>query len=99
MITRGSGSRSGSCLGSGVEPMDESLHNLITAKVTRGILDGTVVIFGTIKEGIMDIMEERVRSFQVEIVAGRIGARAPSSKEFKACRAPEFLEVRDSITS
>ena len=54
MITRGglgsgSGSRSGSS--SGVEPIDERLHELITTDVIRGILDATQVIFGTVKEG------------------------------------------------
>ncbi|XP_052619633.1 uncharacterized protein LOC128126006 [Lactuca sativa] len=46
----GSGSRSGSVLGDGTEPVDERLCELIAAEVTRGILDVTPVIFGTVKE-------------------------------------------------
>ena len=61
MVTRGgsglgSGSRSGS--GSGAEPIDERLRDLIATEVTHDILDATPMIFGTIKEGIMEIMEE-----------------------------------------
>ena len=61
----GSVSRSGSGLGSGlgVEPIDERLCKLIATEVTRDILDATPLIFGTIKEGIMEIMEERLHSF------------------------------------
>nr|KAJ0188621.1 hypothetical protein LSAT_V11C900471890 [Lactuca sativa] len=78
MITRGTGSGSGSGSGSGTDPMDERLHDLITAEVTHCILDANLVIFGTVKEGIIEIMDERIRSFQAEIAAGQIGARAPS---------------------
>ena len=75
MITRGgssSGSRSGS--GFGIESIDKCLHEFISAEVTRGILDATHVMFGTIKEGILELMDERLRTFQVEIVVGQIGA-------------------------
>ena len=49
--------------GSSVEPVDERLRELIATEVTPDILDATPVIFGTIKEGILDLMEERPRSF------------------------------------
>ena len=52
--------RGGSGSGSGVEPIDVRLRELITTEVTRDILDVTSTIFGTVKEGIMDIMEERL---------------------------------------
>ena len=44
-------------------------------------------------------MEERLRVFRAKIVAGQVGARAPSFREFKACGAPKFFEVRDPIVS
>ena len=59
----GSGSRSGS--GDTTKTIDERLRELIAVEVTRGILDATPMIFGTIKEGMMDILEERLRSFRV----------------------------------
>ena len=67
--------------------------------VTRGILDATLVIFRTVKEGMMDIMEERLMSFRAEIVAGQVGARTPSFQEFMACGALEFFGVSKPIVS
>ena len=71
----GSGSGSGSGAGSGdaTDVIDERLRELIAAEVTRGILDATPVIFGMVKEGIMEIMEERLRSFRADLSAGQIG--------------------------
>ena len=57
------------------------------------------MIFDTIKEGIMEIMEERLRSFMVEIVIGQIRARAPSFRDFKAFGEPEFSGVQNPISS
>ena len=88
MITWGG---SGSSSGSGTEPIDEDLWEFILAEVTRGILDATPVLFDTIKEGIMKLMDDRLKTLQVEIDAGQIGARAPSFGEFKAYGAPEFV--------
>ena len=96
MITRG-GSRSSS--GSGAEPVDERLCKFISAEVTHGILDATPVLFDTIKEGILKLMNERHKTFRAEIVVGQIGARAPSFREFKACVAPEFFGAKDPIAS
>lgn len=57
----GSGPGSGS--DNDTEPIDERLCKSIAAVVTRGILNATPVIFGTIKEGMMEIVEERLKSF------------------------------------
>ena len=40
----------------------------------RGILHATPVIFGMVKEGMMEIVEERLRLFRVEIATGQVGA-------------------------
>ena len=58
-----SGSGSGSGSGDGTEPIDETLRELIASEVTRVILDATPVIFGIVREGIIEIMEEQLRSF------------------------------------
>ena len=85
MTTRGgSSSGSGSGPSSGTEPIDERLHEFIVVEVTRGILDATLVMFNTINEGIMYLMDERLMYFKAEIVAGQIGAQTPSFMEFKA---------------
>ena len=97
----GSGSGSGSGVGSGntTDVIDERLRELIATKVTRGILDTTPVIFGTVKEGIMEIMEERLRSFRAETAAGHIRARTPLFWEFKASGAPKFFGVRTPLSA
>ena len=79
MIMRGSGSGLGSGPGSDAEPMDERLRHLITAEVIRGILDATQVIFGTFKERIIKIMEERLRSFGAELLQARLVPELPRS--------------------
>ena len=68
----GSGSGSGSEAGSGgpTDGIDERLRELIAAKVTKGILDATPVIFGAVKDGMMEIMEERLRAFRADVSMG-----------------------------
>lgn len=65
-------SSSGLGSGSGVELIDERIRKLITSKVTRSNLDETSTMFGTIKKGIMELLDDRLRDFHVEIVAGQI---------------------------
>lgn len=76
------GSGPGFEAGSGdtTDVIDERMHKLIAAEVTRGILDASPVIFGMVKEGIMEIMEERLRSFRAELAAGRWGLELPRSR-------------------
>ena len=71
------------------------MREFIPAEVTHSILDATLVMFGTIKEGIIELMDERLRYFRVDIVAGQIGARTASLREYKACGALEFFRAKD----
>ena len=57
------------------------------------------MLFDTIKKGIMELMDERLRTFRAEIVEGQIGARAPLFREFNACGALEFFGDKEPITS
>ena len=61
----GSGFGSGSATGS--EPIDEGLREFVASEITRGILDVTHVMFESIKEGIMDLMEERLQIFRDDL--------------------------------
>ena len=105
VVTRFGAGESGPVFGSGVgsgdtiDVIDERLRELIAAEVSKGILDATPIIFGTVKEGIMDLTEEILRSFRAEVAAGQVGARAPSFREFKACGALKFLGAKDPIVS
>ena len=53
----GSGSGSGS--GARIELIEERLREFIVPEVTRGILDATPVMSESIKEGIIELMEDR----------------------------------------
>lgn len=66
---RGSGGGSGSCLGT--EPIDEGLYEFMALKITCGVLDATPMMFGTIKEGIVKMMEERFRIFRAKMSVGK----------------------------
>lgn len=50
LITRGSGFSSGSSAQG--EAIDERIHEFIMSEFTQGVLDATLVNFGTIKKGI-----------------------------------------------
>ena len=60
----GSGLGSGSGSGSGSEQVDDGLCEFIASEIMRGILESTPIIFGSIKEGIVELMEDRLRSFR-----------------------------------
>lgn len=72
MMTHGGawGSRSGPCSGSSTKPIDEGLHDFILLKIVRGILDVTHMMFRIIKERIVEMVEERFWTFQVEMFVG-----------------------------
>ena len=101
MITRhragGSGSRSGS--GSGAEPVDEGLREFIAFEITRGFLKVTPVIFGSIKEGIIELMEDRLRAFRSDMASSQLGPRTLSFKDFRGSGALNFHGAKDPIVS
>ena len=73
MITRhegggsGSGSDSGSGSRSGVKLVDEGLCDFIASEITRGILDSTPVIFGSIMEGMIELKENCLGVFRSDM--------------------------------
>ena len=56
------------------------------------------MIFGTVKEGILEILDERLGMFHVEVMA-IFGARNLSFREFRVCGAPTFSGEMDPIVS
>ena len=64
----------------------------------EGILEQTHVIFGTVKEGILEIIDERLSAFRAEIVA-LVGTRSLTFREFRACGASDYHGSRDPIAS
>ena len=49
---------------------------------------------GMVKEGILEIPDERLSAFRAEMVA-LIRTRSLTFREFGACRALDYHEVRD----
>ena len=45
------------------------MKEFISAKIKHSILDQTPVIFGSVKEGILEILDERLGAFRDEMVA------------------------------
>ena len=92
----GAGEGSGS--GSGDERMDEQTREFLSSEITRIIIDQTPVIFGSIKEGILEMMDERLSTFRTEMAA-MMWSRTLTFREFRACGAPDYHGARDPIAS
>ena len=94
-VVGSSGEGSGS--GSGSEPVDERLHEFIASEITRGILDATPVIFGSIKEGIVKLMEDHLRAFRSDMATTQSGSHTLYFKDFRGRGAPDFHGAKDPI--
>ena len=57
---RAEGSGSGSGSGSGTKPIDEGLCEFIVSEIMRGILIATPVMFRSIKEDVIELMEDHL---------------------------------------
>ena len=86
-------------MGSGSEPVDEGLREFIASEITRGILESTPINFGSIKEGIVKLMEDRLRAFRSNMASGQSGSRTLSFKDFRGSGAPDFHGVKDPIAT
>ena len=93
----GSGFESGS--GMGTKPIDDGLCEYIASEVTRDIIDATSMLFVSIKEGIIRLMEDLLRIFRADLAASQPGSRTLSIKDFKGHEAPEFFGTKDPITA
>ncbi|XP_023742111.3 receptor-like protein EIX2 [Lactuca sativa] len=93
-----SGAGEGSGSGSGAEQFGEQMKEFISVEVMRSILDQTLVIFGSVKEGVLELMDEKLGAFRTEIIA-MMGARTLKFREFRACGAPDYNGDRDLIPS
>lgn len=90
------GDRSGSGSGSGL--LDDQMREFIFSENTRGILEQTPVISGTIKEVIIQMLDDHLGTLHTEIVA-MVGARSVTFREFHACEATEFFGKKEPIVS
>ena len=65
----GSGSGSGAGAGAGSEQVDDGLCKFIASEITRGIFEVTLVIFRSIKEGIIELMKDRLQTFRSDLAS------------------------------
>lgn len=66
----GSGSGSGSSSRAGC--IDDQMWEIISSEIKCSILEQNLVIFGTIKKGIMEILDECMGAFHYEMVGAQI---------------------------
>ena len=57
------------------------------------------VIFGSIKEGIVELMEDRLRAFRSDMATSQSGSRTLSFKDFRGSGAPDFHGAKDPIAA
>lgn len=62
-----------------------------------GILEATPVIFGSIKEGIIGLMEDRLREFRSDLASSQSGTCTLSFKDFWGSGVSDFHGVKDPI--
>ena len=67
--------------------LDEQAREFILSNITRCILDQTLLIFISVKEGISKVLEEQLSLFRSEMMA-IAGARSLIFRDFRACGAP-----------
>ena len=70
------------------------MREFISSEITFNIIDQTPVIFGRVKEGILEILDERLGTFRTEMAA-MVGARTMTFREFRACGALDYHGDRD----
>ena len=73
--------------------MDDQMWEFISSEITYNILEQTSMIFGTIKEGILEILDERLSAFWYEMVELMV-ARRLTFCEFRACGALKFFRKK-----
>ena len=51
------------------------MRDFISAEIMRNIIDQTPVIFSSVREAIVELMDSHLEAFKAGIVSGQIGAR------------------------
>ena len=64
-------------------------------EITRDVSDWSLMVFGSTKEGILELLDVHLGSFRTEVVLGHLGARL----EPKAYRSLESIRRKDPLVS
>ena len=73
------------------------MQDFISSEITRSILEQTLMIFGSVKEGILEILDERLGSFCAEAFA-TLALTLFLSARFVLVELPCFLERRSLLS-
>ena len=69
-----SGIGEGSGSGSGAGQLDDQMRDFISAEITGNIIDQTPVIFGSVREAIVELMGSHLKALGAGAVSGQFGA-------------------------
>lgn len=98
MVMTHHGDGFGSGLGFGSGSRDVEICNLVSMEVSMVILEDLQGMFGTIKDELVVMIDERLRTFRAEVGAGHPKTREISFWEFRVYGATEFFG-KESIMS
>lgn len=99
MVVTTKGSGFGSGLGADAELIDKRIHEFIMSETTSRVLDTIPMMFDTIKDGIIELLDERLGVFRAKIIASQFWARNLTFRKFKAYGSPEFFRKKDHISN
>ena len=74
------------------------MREFISLEITDGIVEQTPVIFGMVKEEIMEVFNERFGAFRAEVMV-IVRSYTFSLCEFRVCGATMFYGEKDPIAS
>lgn len=72
---------------------------MIVVKVSRVLLEDMPYLFGTIKQGLIEMMDERLGNVWVKLVASQFGAHNLTFLDFHSCGASEFFGMKEPVSS
>ena len=98
MSTQRGGSGSGLGSGADFESIDEQMQEFISLEITQGIFEQTTMIFGSVKEGILEILDECLGVFHTKVLA-IVGACTLSFCVFRAYGDLTLSGDKDLIAS
>ena len=64
----------GSSSGTGADLINAWMREFISSEVTRNNLEWTPVVLGSVKEGILELLDDHLGALRSEIVVGKLGA-------------------------
>lgn len=97
-VTR-QGCGSGSSSRSNSKPGDAELRELLVVELLKVILEDMPEMFGKVKEGLIEMMDERIQTLRAELAVGQFMAHNLIFLDYRACGGPMFFRKKDPISN